>query len=162
MLPLAIAAVSPRVLIIYREPAAAGELCELLHLEGVSTRLLTMESLGTPDTAAGWILQLDPAVIIVDIPESPDTGYWSHLLGLRATATRHRVPFVITTRSKQVLAGPVPPTGVITITNRDDRKLLATCIARMIVPAREEDRLELRAVNPTATSGWWANLAHAN
>jgi DNA-binding NarL/FixJ family response regulator len=153
VLPFAIDAAFPSVLVIDRHPAAAEELCALLQSEGLSTQVLTLEAFGTPDTAAGWMLHLDPVAIIVDIPPAPGSELWSHLLRLWAAATRHRVPFVMTTRSKHVLEVPVGATGVITVTNHDDRKVLAACVARMIVPAPDEDRLEPRAGNHMQITG---------
>jgi DNA-binding NarL/FixJ family response regulator len=152
VLPFAIDAAFPRVLVIDRHPAAAEQLCALLQLEGLSTQVLTLEAFGAPDTAAGWILQLDPVAIIVDIPPLGSES-WSHLLALRAAATRHRVPFVMTTRSNHELEVPVGATGVITVTNHDDRKVLAACVARMIVPAPDEDRFEPRAGNHMQITG---------
>jgi hypothetical protein len=79
------------------------------------------------------MLQLDPDAIVIDIVATPDPECWSRLTGLREAATRQHVPFMMTTRSKQVLDAPVGTTSVIEVSNHDDRETLAACIARMVV-----------------------------
>jgi DNA-binding response OmpR family regulator len=121
------------VLIVHDDPAAAGDLRALLQLEGVSAHVLTVDAFGTPDDAEAWMLRLDPIAIVIDILSATGRDHWSRLVGLREAATQHRVPFVMTTRSKQALDAPVGTTSVIEVSTHDDRETLATCIARMVV-----------------------------
>jgi CheY-like chemotaxis protein len=127
------------VLIVNDDADAAGDLRALLQSEGVSAHVLTLDAFGTPDAAGAWMLKLDPIAIVIDIVSAPGSDCWLHLAGLREAATRHHVPFVMTTRSKQALDAPVDTTSVVEVSNHDGRETLAACIARMVAPALRFD-----------------------
>jgi hypothetical protein len=113
-------------------------------ISSLAAHVLTVDACGTPEAAATWMLQLDPIAIVIDITAAPGSDCWSSLIGLQQAATRERVPFVMTTRSKRVLDVPVGTTRVIEVTNHDDRETLAAAIARMVAPVLGR---ELREMN---------------